>query len=222
MLISCSNNESNKQIKNLPKELLQSTIPIFRKIPNDSLIHYTYKPENTDEINYETNFQTLEDFPNSWVGISKNALGYFIYHRGNGLADILTITNDSLKNGGYGESVDWSIREFKKLNNHKYYFGLGMDTTSLTYARCTIQILDLDTFYSIQSTRVYIVEEGEEKLLGEYTGLYVPHYKQHLFYHINEPNKKDPNAWIPTEEIDLEIFKKEKTLSPIHTTLPSD
>lgn len=48
-------------------------------------------------------------------------------------------------------------------------------------------------------------------MVGQYSGLYVPAFNQHLFYHIDEPNKQDPSAWIPTEEIDLEEFKQKKT-----------
>ena len=153
------------------------------------------------------------DFPNSWAGLSKNALGFFIYHRGLGLVDELVIENDTIRNGGYGESVSWPIREFKNVSDHKYYFGLGLDTTSGTYARCMIEILDLDTIYSLQSTQVYEMTQEGEKLLGQYSGLYIPIYKQHLFYHIDEPNRKDPNALIPTEEIDLEKFKKKKLIT---------
>ena len=211
MLISCSTKEPSRQVDDLPDPELQSTIHTFRKIPDDSLKHYAYRTKKSKEINTETDFPSIKDFPSSWAGLSKNALGLFIYHRGQGLADNLTITNDTIRNGGYGETVSWPIRGFKKVNAHKYYFGLGLDTTSSTYARCTIEIIDIDTLYSIQSTQVFELTESGEKLLGEYSGLYVPIYNQHLFYHIDEPNKKDPSASTPIEEIDLEELRNKKT-----------
>ena len=209
-MISCSTREPNQPTDGLPDKASQSTSQTFRTIPDDSLLHYAYKTEKPKESNLKIDFQTLEDFPNSWVGLSKNAIGYFIYHRGKGTADNLTILNDTLRNGGYGETVSCPIREFKQVSLTKCYFGLGSDTTSATYARCTIEILDSDTLYAIQSTRVYTSTDTAEKLLGEYSGLYVPTFQQHLFYHIEEPNRKDPSAWIPREEMDLEEFKNIK------------
>jgi hypothetical protein len=210
VLISCSINERHEQTDNLPDETLQLNVPTLRKIPDDSLLYYSYKIENSEENNTKTHFQSLDDFPNLWAGLSQNALGFFIYHRGKGMADMFSIGNQTISNSGYGETVSWPIREFKKLNDNIYYFGLGSDTTKSTYARCTFEILDLDTLYTIKSTQVYKMTEEGEKLLGQYEGLYIPIYKQYLFYHINEPNRKDPNAWIPTSEIDLKEFKKNK------------
>ena len=211
MLISCSTNEPSQPADNSPVPKIQSSKYNFRKIPDDSLQQYAYRTENSKEIKTETDFQSIKDFPSSWAGLSKNTMGLFIYHRGQGLAHNLTITNDTIRNGGYGEAVSWPIREFRKVNTHKYYFGLGLDTTNSTYARCTIEIIDVDTLYSIQSTQVFELTESGEKLLGEYSGLYVPIYNQHLFYHIDEPNKKDPSAWIPAEKIDLKNFRNKKT-----------
>ena len=211
-MVSCSTNEPVDKKIDLPKEAIQSTIPTFRKIPNDSLIHYSYQTEKTTTIT-NSDFKSLGDFPKNWIGLSKNHIGLFIYHRGKGLADILTIANDTLTNGGYGEAVSWPIREFKKMNNGKYFLGLGLDTISSTYARSTIEILENDTLFSIQSTEVFIMEDGKEKLLGQYSGLYIPNEMQHLFYHIDEPNRKDPNSWIPMEEIDLEKFKNKKLVT---------
>lgn len=206
ILVSCLNNES----KNYTKEILQSTTPTYYKVPNDSLLYYAYRSIIPKESKSNIDYQTLNDFPNSWIGLSKNALGFFIYHRGKGFFDNFTISNDTLRNSGFGETVSWSIRDFKKISAYKYYFGLGSDTITSIYARCTMEIFDLDTVYSIQSIQIYESTETGEKLLGQYSGLYVPTHNQHMFYHIDEPNKETPDAWIPTEEINLEEFKNKK------------
>ena len=212
VLVSCSNNEP----KNYKKEILQSTTLTYYQVPNDSLLYYAYSSTIPTESKSNIDYQTLKIFPNSWVRLSKNALGFFIYHRGKGFCDNLTISNDTLRNYGFGETVSWSIRDFKKISPYKYYFGLGSDTITSIYARCTMEIFDLDTVYSIQSTQIYELTETGEKLLGQYSGLYVPTYNQNMFYHIDEPNKETPDAWIPTEEINLEEFKNKK--NAIHKT----
>lgn len=211
LLSSCSINE--KKEDSLPDKTSKHFNSTLRKVPNDSLSHYAYKTKNSEMVNHQKVFSTLEDFPNLWASMSKSKLGFFIYHRGNGLASTLEIENDTIKNHGYMETVSWPIREYRKVGDLKYYFGLGSDTSSGVYARCMFEIIDPDTMYSIQSVEVYKMSKEGEKLLGQYSGLYVPSYKQHLFYHIDEPNTKNPSALIQTEEIDLERFKREKLIA---------
>jgi len=205
LLLSCSNKQSNG-------DKIKWDALISRKIPDDSLLFYTYKTEAPENIITKRGFNTLKEFPSSWIGLSKNSIGLFVYHRGNGFNDHLTITEDTLRNGGSGETVSWAINKFKKDINNTYYFDLGLDTISSIFAKCNIQILDIDTLYAIQSTKIYKRDsEGLKELLAEYSGVYIPEFNGHMFNHINEPNKKDPSSWIPNESIDIKSLEKRKT-----------
>ncbi len=165
--LSCSSNES-------PKIDRKST-SIYKLIPNDSLESYVYRIEAPKGLRAENDFKNNGKLPTSWVGLSKNALGFFVYHRGRGLNSSLIISETTLQNSGFGETISWNIQSLENQRNDQYSFELGERTLSSSYARCTLKIIDLDTLYAIQTTKVFQKdEEGKERLLGEYSGIFVP------------------------------------------------
>lgn len=198
---------NDKEIQSEKNDKQKGATGTFYKIPEDSLHFYTYQVQ-PDAHPKKSN---LNHLPNKWIGLSKNSIGFFIYHKGKNYYSTLTIENDTMTNGGYGEHISWPIRQLTKISDQEYHLELGTDTVNKPYATSQIEIVGQDTLFAIQTTKIFDKTQTGERLLREYTGLYIPAFQKHLLPHIDEPNKKSPASWIHFEEIDLEEFKKEKT-----------
>jgi hypothetical protein len=208
LLVSCSLEQSTEKEIEAEQNTAHS-IHRNRKNPSDSLMHYAFRVPEPSNSERAKAFQTLTDFPNTWISLSQNDLGFFIYHHGPGLASTLHLTSDSLHYGGYGEPSSWRISKFEVLKENTYQFSLG-NILDPVFAKASIEILDLDTLYALHKVDIYEAQKGEKQLLHSYSGLYIPKEKQHLFYHIKEPNTNSPDRWIPQNEIDLKGFVDRK------------
>jgi len=198
------------------KENRHTEVPRWKdsdyKIPDDSLEFYSYKIDPFIAPDYLYHFNDITSFPPKWIALSKNKLGYFVYHRGadyNHYYAIGDSIGDSMWSRGYGENVGWPLKQFEVVQNNMYKFHLG-DSTTGTFAIRTLEILDADTSYSIMETNVFTYDEGKRKHLGQYEVLVVPEFSLHLFPHIDEPNIKSPMSWIPLHKINIDSFRSVK------------
>lgn len=194
----------------------------FDGVVTDTIFRFFYQPETPENPVEFSVFTSLDDFPSSWTGLSKCAQSFCIYHTLGEFVDEyrtlsepideVKIENDTLKNIDFQETMNWPVREFRKVSDFKYYFGLAADTNSDIYARCTFEILDADTMYTIQSVEILKrTKEGEEQV-GQYSGLYVPDFKKYLFSHHVELDSERVDCDFPNEKFDLERFKQQKLL----------
>ncbi len=219
LLCSCSRNEMKQQEEAQQQQTSKRARSAIRAIPDDSLHFHAFRIKAGEAPARRSNFTSLDQFPTTWVGLRQNALGLFVYQRYRKFYDCLSIANDSLHNGGYGETVSWPIRDFRPGKGEEYYFALGSATSGQTYARCTITILDRDTMYAIQTSSVLTRDSlGNERVLGEFRGLFVPDFKAHLFYHIEEPHRRSPERRVPFKDVDIEQFRKSRSGAGTGTT----
>jgi len=204
--IGCSNkNNENPQLEKTKEQ--KPFVDALYQVPKDSLRFYTYKVQ-ADQPQKTIN---LDNLPNRWIEVSKNAIGFFIYHKGKGYYSDITIENDTLTFGGFSESISWPIRQQTKISNREYLLELGSETINGAFATCRIEILGRDTLFAIQTTSIFDKKKGDKRLLHKYHGLYIPEFQKHLLPHIKEPNQKNPDSWIPHEEIDINKFKQKTT-----------
>lgn len=217
ILASCSPNDKETRLASSDTVEIDNPVYDLNVFPIDSLKKYAYKVRVPDSKAPNGFYKETVDLPKKWIGLSKNELGFFIYHRGKNYYDYLEILDDTLFFGGYGENVNWPIRYFRTAGANSYYFGLGgdLDTTSSTYARARLNIIEFDTLYSILTTQVFKLSDSIESLIMEYEGLYVPKENEQLFRQIDEPNTKTPDAWVPQHEIDMVRLKSRFFKKPL-------
>lgn len=191
------NNRENKITDYLP-----------RTIPDDSLKHYLYEVDKTEDLIHTKNFKSLAEFPSKWIKLSNSKAGHIIYHCGDEIASSINIDSDILEIKGIMENILWEIREFKKLEGENYVFQLSADSVNSFVAEHKFAIVDKDTLLTICSTTVYKSDNGGNKtLMDKYEGLYVPIQHQYMFKHIDEPNKISPDSWINFDSFDFEKLK---------------
>lgn len=159
-------------------------------------------------------FQTLTDFPEDWLVLSKGSGGFFLYKRNNRFAHQLFIRDSLYRSGGYGETVSWKIVSLHKGKGEVYHFSLGDPKSNQVYAYSTIEILDADTGYALQRLSIYdlddLQKDGHKKLLAEMNWLLVPKTRLPLFPVFEEPNDSTPDESIRREEIDVNAFREMK------------
>jgi hypothetical protein len=167
-----------------------------RLISGDSLFKLLYSVPQSDSLTKTKNFNTLDEFPQTWLSLMNSEFGLVIYKRGRQPSQ-LVIRNDSIIDIG-DETTKSKVTGFKKIGPAQYR--LSSEEGYQTY---TFNILDEISMLTLVSWTVY----NSDQLVGDGEWLYVPKQKEHLFKHIEEPPRNVPGSSLHLTGFNIDSIK---------------
>jgi hypothetical protein len=167
-----------------------------RLISGDSLFKLLYAVPQSDSLTKTSNFNTLDEFPQTWLSLHNSEFGPVIYKRITDPSQLM-IRNDSIIDIS-DEITKSRLTGFKKIGASQYH--LSSEKGSMSY---TFDILDEISMLTLVSWTVY----NNDQLVGDAERLYVPKQKEHLFKHIDEPSRNVPGSSLDLSEFNIDSVK---------------
>ncbi len=179
------------------------------EIPIDSINSYFYTLEAFDSINYEEkDFRSFDLFPKFWVGLYHLGDKLALYHYSNRYGKELLISDSTFVVRGLSETVKWPIKSFNRISEQEYLFNLCPEGSTKVCAKYRFEILDVNSLLAIVTLEVFELEKnGGKNSIGKTSDIFIPQDKQHLFFHINEPNIQSPYSALPFKEINFDSLR---------------